>query len=373
MLSPEFSTIPQELIDRSRWLVWRGAKVPYCSTSPAMKASSTDPDTWSSFEQAQTAYEEGGFSGIGFALNNDGIVGVDLDKCVVNLKPEAAAIGILDELGCAYVEYSPSGNGLRAFGYGASIKGTRGKINGINVELYSGGRYLTVTGHVLRNGPIDQLSGFVEMAQAIKSPVASQTHETHREYRDDRSHISVVSVLSVGDAITRTTPSDHGDRNRCLFEFARHVKSLHPKATQDELRQLAKQWHEAALPAIGTKDFLTTWFDFNRGFESVRYPAGTTLTQIVGEINMADPIPDHLVTLGYGTHSVHLVRICQRLQEQSGDEPFFLSSRQAAGLLQIDYSDAAKLLRVLRMDGFIQEVSKGAGKKASRYRYVCPE
>ena len=84
MLMPVFSTIPPELVERSRWVVWRGKKVPYNASAPSMMASSTDPDTWSTFDLACTTYEEGGFSGIGFALNGDGIVGVDLDKCITD-------------------------------------------------------------------------------------------------------------------------------------------------------------------------------------------------------------------------------------------------------------------------------------------------
>lgn len=84
MLPPLFSKMPSELTQLTRWVVWREGKVPYCSTAPKMKASPTAPETWSSFEQAQTTFEEGEFSGIGFVLNNDGIVGIDLDKCVID-------------------------------------------------------------------------------------------------------------------------------------------------------------------------------------------------------------------------------------------------------------------------------------------------
>lgn len=370
MLTPNFYSVPQELTSLNRWLVWRGKKVPFNAGAPNMNASCTDPETWSSFDLACTTYEEGGFDGIGFALNGDGIVGVDLDKCVVDGKPSDAALGLLDRIGCGYVEFSPSGTGLRGFGYGPTIKGTRGKLDGVNVELYSAGRYLTVTGHLLKDEPIRTLPGFADVAESIRSVSVSQAVETHREHGDNSSHISVLSVLSVGEAITRTLPLGEGERNRCLFQFARHVKALHPDASTDELRQIAKQWHEAALPFIGTKDFLTSWFDFSNGFSSVRYPVGTSLKQIIGDIDMSEPIPDRLVALGYSTKSVHLFRICQRLQEQAGDEPFFLSSRQAADLIQMDYSDAAKLLRIMRADGFLQEISKGSGNRASRYRFT---
>lgn len=373
MLKPVFSTIPPELAERARWLVWRGKKVPYNASAPSMNASSTDPDTWSSFELTQTTFEEGGFDGVGFALNNDGIVGVDLDRCVSDGVAEPAAVAILDSLGCAYVEYSPSGNGLRAFGYGPSIKGARGKLNGVNVELYSGGRYLTVTGHCIRAGQLTTLADFADLADEIKASVAIQGVNTYREYRDDSSHNSVLSVISVGDAIARTIPATEGSRNHCLFELARWVKAKYPNATADELRSIVRQWHEAALPFIGSKEFTTSLYDFRRGFESVRYPAGTTFKEIIGVIDMESVLPNGLTRLGYGERGLHLVRICMRLQEQAGESPFFISSRQAGELLGIHYTDAAKMLWALKSDGVLELVSQGVGNKASRYRYIWPD
>lgn len=363
MLRPEFQKIPPELAQRTRWLVWRGAKVPYCATVPAMNASSTDPSTWASFEQAQTTYEEGGFTGVGFALNNDGIVGVDLDKCVIDGTPAPAATEILDNLNCKYVEFSPSGNGLRAFGFGSPIKGTRGKLNGVNVELYSTDRYLTVTGHAIKQGPLSTLDGFSSLAQVLRTTPTEK-------YRDDSSHIS---VLSVGDVITSSIPESEGQRNRCLFELARWVKAKMPNANDGELRSIVKQWHEVSLPYIGTKEFATSWYDFRRGLDSVKYPAGTTLAEIIGEIDMDAQIPDGITQLGYGEKANKLVRICMRLQHQAGFSPFFLSSRQAGDLLGVHYTDAAKMLWALKTDGVIELVSQGAGNRASRYRYSWPE
>lgn len=366
MLRPEFSNMPPELAQRSRWLVWRGAKVPYCATVPGMKASSTDPDTWASLEEAKTTYEEGGFSGVGFALNNDGIMGVDLDKCVHDGKPDPAAMEILDRLQCSYIEFSPSGKGLRAFGFGTLSKGTRGKFNGINVELYSTGRYLTVTGHSIKKGPLSNLSGISSLVDSVRSVPTEK-------YRDDSSHISVLSVLSVGDAVARTIPATEGNRNHCLFELARWAKARCPNASPDELRAIVRQWHDAALPFIGSKEFTTSWYDFRRGFDSVRYPAGTTIKEIIGAIDMESELPVGITQLGYGERGLHLVRICRRLQEQANDSPFFISSRQAGDLLGIHYTDAAKMLWALKSDGVLELVSQGAGNKASRYRYVWPD
>ncbi len=60
MLSPDFRAVPAELCKLPRWVVWKGAKVPYCATASNSRASVTDRDTWASFDQAQAAYEEGG-------------------------------------------------------------------------------------------------------------------------------------------------------------------------------------------------------------------------------------------------------------------------------------------------------------------------
>ena len=113
--TPRFFDIPDELKRLTRWVVSKGKK-PFCAEAINLPASVNDPDTWSSFDAAQTAYEEGGWDGIGFVFNRDGIAGVDLDNCVVDGIPSVAALKILDEIGCQYVEFSQSGTGLHASG-----------------------------------------------------------------------------------------------------------------------------------------------------------------------------------------------------------------------------------------------------------------
>ena len=80
-----FNQIPAELRCLPRWVNWRneqGRKIPYDAKALNSRASSTDPDTWASFEQAQAAFEERGgdpdqFTGVGFVLSGDGLVGVN--------------------------------------------------------------------------------------------------------------------------------------------------------------------------------------------------------------------------------------------------------------------------------------------------------
>jgi primase-polymerase (primpol)-like protein len=168
MLHPDFTAMPAELRRVPRWVVWKGAKLPYRADVVNSMASVIDPGTWGTFEQAQTAYEEGGYLGVGFVLAGDGIVGVDLDKCVEGGKPKPAAMGLMDRVGCRYVELSPSGTGLRGFGYGDNISGRRGRLDDINIELYASRRYLTVTGRPILSGPLVPLGGFADVANSIR-------------------------------------------------------------------------------------------------------------------------------------------------------------------------------------------------------------
>ena len=148
-LHPE--TIPDELKTIPRWLLWKletrdgkPTKTPY-QTSGAL-AKVNDPTTWTDFDTILAAYLRGGWSGIGIVLtDDDDLVGVDLDKCLNQdtgeLDPEASCIvaGLP-----TYCEISPSGRGLRLFGFGKLPQGGRRKGR---VEMYEAGRYLTVTGH----------------------------------------------------------------------------------------------------------------------------------------------------------------------------------------------------------------------------------
>jgi hypothetical protein len=154
-LRPSPENIPQELKALPRWVMWRYMHKDGKWTKPPFRvdgkgyASSTDPATWSDYAAALATYHKGGFDGIGVALTTDfGVVGVDLDHCY-NSKTklfEPWATAIIDRFK-SYTEASPSGTGVRIF-----LKGKLpacGHKKG-NVEIYSSGRYLTVTGHALQ-------------------------------------------------------------------------------------------------------------------------------------------------------------------------------------------------------------------------------
>lgn len=131
------TALPSELRSRARWLLWSTRKVPLQVDGEL--ASSTDPATWTTYARVRRQPR------IGFALG-DGIGCIDLDHCLVDGVPTAAARAFLDRMPATYVEISPSGTGLHVWGRIPEGRGTRRVVGGLSVETYSTGRYITVTG-----------------------------------------------------------------------------------------------------------------------------------------------------------------------------------------------------------------------------------
>jgi len=126
-------------------------------------ASSTAVRTWSTFDAA-IASDIG--QGVGFVLNGDGIVCVDLDSCVDDGKPTAWAQRILDLFPNAPVEVSLSGRGLHIWGTGPNVSRVF-DIDDKRVEVYADKRYIAVTGNWLRSGRLVDLSdGLAELGIA---------------------------------------------------------------------------------------------------------------------------------------------------------------------------------------------------------------
>ena len=359
MLKPKFENFPKELQRHDQWVVWKGKKIPYDPTRPNSKANVNDPYSWGSFNQADAAYSEGGWLGVGFVLTGNGIAGVDIDKCVIDGVPKTEAMQLLTDMGAAYIEYSPSGNGLRAFGLvRRSITGVRGQHDGISVELYTKGRYLTVTGHAIKNEPLCELTGFDELAKKIR----------RRPTEDTDSNSSVSSVSSVGEHFvfpTSTVPTGIGQRHRAVFELARWLKGTEPNATRERQQVVVKVWHTLHLQVIGTKEFPATWADFRNAWERVKQPYGSTLGICLSTLPNA---PDVAALSDYGPKAIHLAQICLALQARAGDSPFFLSSRIAGQLIGYHFTDAAALLRCFVSEGWLVLVKAGAGSRASRYK-----
>lgn len=369
LLAPNFEQVPTVLATTPRWVAWRfenTKKVPYWPHSPFPRASATDDRTWSDFDAAADAYATGAFSGVGIVLNGDGLVGVDLDDCVVGGKPSPDAQVVLDQIGCEYVEFSPSGTGLRAFGYAEGASAAVGKLGTVKIELYASKRYLTVTGHTIRSGQIRPLPGWNSIWQAIKTP--RNTEE--REALESRSSVTSGSSVFIETFPVESIPKTAGQRNRCVFQLARHLKARNPGADVNDMLSAVQQWHHTFVDVIDTKVFSVTWADFCYAWSRVRFKVGDQVLESL-LANVPAP-PAHLVRAGYDEVMQRLVGICLRLQEHEGAAPFFLGCRKAGELLGVHFTHAGSLLRLLVADGILRVVDKGSNGRSTRYRVNSP-
>lgn len=157
----QLHTVPQELRDLPTWVVWkritkngRPTKVPYRCDGKGF-ASSTDTSTWSTFADAQAAYQRTGYDGLGIGISGD-IAAVDIDNCIDPISGLSdMAKDIMKTLN-TYTELSPSGKGLRllfkapGFQYDKKRHYIKHPRNGL--EVYIAGctsRYVTITGSTL--------------------------------------------------------------------------------------------------------------------------------------------------------------------------------------------------------------------------------
>ena len=170
-----------ELKKRPRWVTWKYATRKKANgetyqTKPPVNphnnrgAKVDDPDTWGSYEEAVACALRYDHAGVGYVLTgDDDISGHDLDKVrdPVTGKLVDWAQAIVD-LGETYTEILPSGAGVRMFWHGklsAAIK-----LDAAQVEVYSTGRYLTVTGHRIA-GTSDAIAPAPKTLQLLRARV----------------------------------------------------------------------------------------------------------------------------------------------------------------------------------------------------------
>lgn len=205
--------IPDELKAWPQWVGWRYVEKDGDWTKPPRQvnragglASSTDRNTWSTFEDVLAAYQdpERYLDGIGFCPSpEDPFCFGDFDDCVngSTLDPEVERL----VHGVTYAEYSPSRTGVRQILKG-KLPGKGFKEGGF--EVYDQGHYLTITGHRL---PIARSSIYEDQLHVGRLYALLQAKQAQR--RKAASNGKPAAPLP--DRIYR--PGDRGGRIREMF------------------------------------------------------------------------------------------------------------------------------------------------------------
>ena len=197
---PDFERMPSELKRLKNWVlwgaVWNGSKWTKRPIQVSgFGASTTNPNHWSSFNDVKQAYkhaDQRGYielrekgkpiqqipvGGVGFVFDGqpdeDGLVfaGIDFDKVISGGEIASLAQERIKRIG-SYTERSVSGNGLHVI---AKAQPLQGGIAHNGVEIYTSGRFFTMTGRAPENVRIIAAPDVVALlAEELRSQSGSQ-------------------------------------------------------------------------------------------------------------------------------------------------------------------------------------------------------
>jgi hypothetical protein len=164
-----YDNIPLEMRLYPQWVAWRyeevedsdkPTKVPYCVKTGRL-AKTNAPETWCSFDEAlQVLKNHNWYNGIGFVLTeNDPYAFIDLDDTKGDQIATDRQIKIYNEF-CSFAERSPSGKGLHIIIKGEIPSGRKRSF----IEIYSQGRFMTMTGDVYRG---EQINNYNDLLNAL--------------------------------------------------------------------------------------------------------------------------------------------------------------------------------------------------------------
>ena len=194
----EDEPILTELKNFEQWVCWeykyrdgKKTKIPI-NPHTGRYASSTNSDTWSTFEKAQDRFETSGVDGLGFVFSNDDrIAGVDLDNVrdPDTGKIEPWAQDVIDALD-SYTEVSPSGTGVHILQFGTlpadadtreHQESTLEAFSESEIEMYDSGRFFTMSFDHVDSTPTKLQERNDELQNVHTEYVADEENDTDAE------------------------------------------------------------------------------------------------------------------------------------------------------------------------------------------------
>jgi hypothetical protein len=309
-IKPSLSKVvaPDEMRNLPAWLTWRfeyhegedkPRKIPYYTSGPkrhGVQGRPEDRQELTTFDAARTAAARRGLDGVGFVpLPEFNICALDFDNCITNgvLHPDLEPI-----VTSTYAEYSPSGNGVRAF-----VKGQYGnsKSHGApyGFEVFSSKGFVTFTGNHL---DVVDIMGNENTVATVDAPVRELCA---RRFARPVGGISVSAGEPVGltptqlDSLLTALSPDMGHD-----EWLSVGMGLHHE-TQGEGFDYWADWSELGAKFPGREVLLQRWTSFGKNHEravTIRTamkmagmnpngPASMEEFDIIGD-SVADEFPD---------------------------------------------------------------------------------
>lgn len=232
--------LPEPLHSMERFLLWKEfphpdpvkraagktIKTPYYASGRVRKGlldTAQDLSRLVSLDEAYNCFLLGEYSGIGFALANDGIGAFDLDGCLddkgslVESHP-GAELALEAKRRGAYIEISPSKRGLRIVGPCPNIEA----YSKDGLEYWGAKRFVTLTGDVWANP-----GGWVGLDD-LRAPLGlSRGRSDHPENDDDEDGLLVTpKTIAELEGALAAIPSDERE---LWVRMGMALKTIGPK------------------------------------------------------------------------------------------------------------------------------------------------
>lgn len=278
-INPSITSIqaPDDLRDLPGWLMWRfehvegetkPRKVPYYTNKRkrhGVQGRAEDRQALTTFDAARTAAARHGFDGVGFApMPEWGIVALDFDNCVKAgaIHPDVEAV-----ITSTYAEYSPSGNGIRAFmrGHLGNLK-AHGEPYGF--ETFSSKGFVTFTGNRLDLCDVLGTDNTIapvndEVLGAIRKRFKREERTTQVQQNDDALGLTLDQLAQALDVLPNDLPyeGDTSTPNWLGAGMAMH----HETGGSAAGFELWDEWSQRS-PKYSTREYgLSKWRSFGKG------------------------------------------------------------------------------------------------------------
>lgn len=221
--------IPIELRELNQWVcASKSSKAPM-RTWERKGARISCPDDWDCFDNAVKSVELGNYDNVGFVMNDNGYVIIDIDDCFdceedeheKMLTPFASEIVTFLN---SYTEVSRSGNGLHIVVKGnIPFEGRNNHKRGI--EIYKSKRYIIMTGNkFISNDDIEERQGEINK---ILDKFFSDEDCRIRECGTGTGNCIYMHKYTRDKLFSKTYPIiNEGGRNNCLTSYAGYLKML---------------------------------------------------------------------------------------------------------------------------------------------------
>lgn len=251
-----FEDFPDELKKLKQWVgVRNGSKIPYNIRGAA---SSSNPDTWLTYENVVKGVDKGVFDLPGFVFCDNDIVGIDIDIGYLdNGFLSSEAVDIIKKLH-SYTEKSRSGRGMHIYVHGTLP--FDGRNNRQGVEIYKTARYFIVTGQKMFYGDIVENQEGIDYV--VEKYFQNTIVTTGGKTKTTTIYQPEYTLTADGSKITfkRDLPEiKAGSRNISLASFAGQLRTqgYPPERIYEELQRL----NETRCKPPVDQDELDTIFD----------------------------------------------------------------------------------------------------------------